>query len=56
MTLFFIKNIFILYVGSLQEYILDEDVIIVLKGGRVKIIARCLPFIGDGDNGDFWKA
>jgi hypothetical protein len=37
------------------RYTLDQDVVIVLKGGRAQIIARCLPFVGEGDNGDFCK-
>jgi hypothetical protein len=27
----------------------------VSKGGRAQIIARCLPFVGDGYNGEFCK-
>jgi hypothetical protein len=56
MTLLLIKKpSFVLYVGYLQGYILDQDVVTVSKGGRAQIIVRCPSFVGDGDNEDFYK-
>jgi hypothetical protein len=44
------KTYLILYAGNIQGYILDQDMVIVIEGGRAQKYTRCMPSIGNSDN------
>jgi hypothetical protein len=50
------KSYLILYAYNIQGYILDQDMIMVSKGGRAQKYTRCMPSIGNGDNGNLCQA